>query len=72
MKNLSKNKINQSTAELSNQFIRGDKSRTTEGSGLGLYIAKNLVEILGGEFRMIIDGDYFQVFIELPKEIESN
>ena len=72
MKNMSKNKINQSTAELSNQFIRGDKSRTTEGSGLGLYIAKNLVEILGGEFRMIIDGDYFQVFIELPKEIESN
>ena len=72
MKNLSKNKINQSTAKLSNQFIRGDKSRTTEGSGLGLYIAKNLVEILGGEFRMIIDGDYFQVFIELPKEIESN
>lgn len=72
MKNRSKNKINQSTAELSSQFIRGDKSRTTEGSGLGLYIAKNLVEILGGEFRMIIDGDYFQVFIELPKEIESN
>ena len=72
MKNRSKNKINQSTAELSSQFIRGDKSRTTEGSGLGLYIAKNLVEILGGEFRMIIDGDYFQVFIELPKEIEAN
>ena len=71
MKNQSKNKISQSTVELSNQFIRGDKSRTTEGSGLGLYIAKNLVEILGGEFRMVIDGDYFQVFIELPKEIES-
>ncbi|MDY3119088.1 MAG: HAMP domain-containing sensor histidine kinase [Peptoniphilus sp.] len=72
MKNRSKNKIHQSTAELSSQFIRGDKSRTTEGSGLGLYIAKNLVEILGGEFRIVVDGDYFQVFIELPKEIQSD
>ena len=70
MKNISKNTINISVDELQNQFIRGEKSRTTEGSGLGLYIAKNLVEILEGEFRIVVDGDYFQVFIELPKEIK--
>ena len=69
LKNKSKNKINISKEELQNQFIRGDKSRTTEGSGLGLYIAKNLVEILGGEFRIVVDDDNFQVFLELPKEI---
>lgn len=69
LKNQSKNKINISKEELQNQFIRGDKSRTTEGSGLGLYIAKNLVEILGGEFRIVVDDDQFQVFVELPKEI---
>lgn len=70
LKNISKNKLNVSADHLQNQFIRGEKSRTTEGSGLGLYIAKNLVEILEGEFRIVIDGDYFQVFIELPKEIK--
>ena len=69
LKNKSKNKINISKEELQNQFIRGDKSRTTEGSGLGLYIAKNLVEILGGEFRVVVDDDDFQVFVELPKEV---
>lgn len=71
LKNISKNKLNISVDQLQNQFIRGEKSRTTEGSGLGLYIAKNLVEILEGEFRIVIDGDYFQVFIELPKEIKK-
>ncbi|MDD7363016.1 MAG: HAMP domain-containing sensor histidine kinase [Peptoniphilus sp.] len=71
LKNTSKNRINVSNSELQDQFIRGDKSRTTEGSGLGLYIAKNLVEILGGKFRIVVDDDQFQVFIELPKEIES-
>lgn len=70
LKNISKNTIDISVDELQNQFIRGEKSRTTEGSGLGLYIAKNLVEILEGEFRIVVDGDYFQVFIELPKEIK--
>ena len=71
LKNITKNKLSVSSADLQNQFIRGDKSRTTEGSGLGLYIARNLVEILGGEFRIIVDEDRFQVFGELPKEIES-
>ena len=70
IKNVSKEPLNVSSKELQSQFIRGEKSRTTEGSGLGLYISKNLTEILGGEFRIVIDGDYFQVFIELPLEIE--
>lgn len=68
MKNVSKNRLGISADELMQQFVRGEKSRTTEGSGLGLHIAKNLVEALGGEFRIVIDGDYFQVFIELNKE----
>lgn len=70
IRNVSKNPIDVSIEELQSQFIRGEKSRTAEGSGLGLYIAKNLVEILQGEFRIIVDGDYFQVFIELPKEMK--
>lgn len=68
IKNVSKNRLGISADELMQQFVRGEKSRTTEGSGLGLHIAKNLVEALGGEFRIVIDGDYFQVFIELNKE----
>ncbi len=68
LKNVSKNRLGISADELMEQFVRGERSRTTEGSGLGLHIARNLVEALGGEFRLIIDGDYFQVFIELEKE----
>lgn len=68
MKNISKNRLGISAEELMQQFVRGERSRTTEGSGLGLHIAKNLVEALGGEFRLVIDGDYFQVFIELDKD----
>lgn len=68
MKNVSKNRLGISADELMQQFVRGERSRTTEGSGLGLHIAKNLVEALGGEFRLVIDGDYFQVFIELDKD----
>lgn len=68
MKNVSKNRLGISADELMQQFVRGERSRTTEGSGLGLHIAKNLLEALGGEFRLVIDGDYFQVFIELDKD----
>lgn len=71
IKNVSKKKLNMSADELIEQFIRGEKSRTTDGSGLGLHITRNLVEILGGEFRIVIDGDYFQVFVELPRGKEE-
>ena len=49
--------------ELTERFIRGDESRTTEGSGLGLSIAKNLTIAQGGEFDIRLDGDLFKVVI---------
>ena len=48
------------------RFVRGDKSRYTEGSGLGLSIAKSLTEIQGGKFNIIIDGDLFKAEIDWP------
>ena len=45
--------------DLTERFVRGETSRTTEGSGLGLSIAKNLTNLLGGEFKIEIDGDLF-------------
>jgi signal transduction histidine kinase len=49
--------------ELTERFIRGDSSRTSEGSGLGLYIAKSLTELQNGSFEVIADGDLFKVDI---------
>lgn len=63
IKNISKEKLNISADELMQRFVRGDKSRYTEGSGLGLSIAKSLTEIQGGKFEIIIDGDLFKVEI---------
>ena len=61
IKNISKEKLNISSDELMQRFVRGDKSRYTEGSGLGLSIAKSLTELQGGKFDIIIDGDLFKV-----------
>ena len=47
------------------RFVRGDASRNTEGSGLGLNIAKSLVELQGGKFNLEIDGDLFKAEIVL-------
>ena len=49
--------------ELTERFIRGDVARNTEGSGLGLSIAKSLTELQGGEFKLYLDGDLFKVMI---------
>ena len=49
------------------RFVRGDSSRNTEGSGLGLNIAQGLVEILGGEMSLHIDGDLFKVMLVFPQ-----
>ena len=49
--------------ELTERFIRGDSSRSSEGSGLGLYIAKSLTELQNGTFEVIADGDLFKVDI---------
>lgn len=65
-KNVSKEMLNISPKELTERFVRGDRSRNTEGSGLGLSIAKNLVELQGGTFDISIDGDLFKVDIIFP------
>lgn len=63
LKNISALPLNISADELTERFIRGDVSRNTEGSGLGLSIAKSLTELQGGEFRLYLDGDLFKVTI---------
>ncbi|WP_396126307.1 sensor histidine kinase [Anaerobacillus sp. CMMVII] len=66
-KNMSAAELNISSDELMERFKRGDESRTSQGSGLGLSIAKNLVEIQKGKFDIQIDGDLFKAIIFLPK-----
>ena len=51
---------------MTERFIRGDESRTTEGSGLGLSIAKNLTEAMNGKFEIMVDGDLFKVVLTFP------
>lgn len=63
LKNISKEKLNISADELMQRFVRGDKSRKTEGSGLGISIAKSLIEMQNGIFSIAIDGDLFRVDI---------
>ncbi len=72
-RNISKAMLNISAEELMERFVRGDSSRNTEGSGLGLSISQSLVQMLGGSMELIIDGDLFKVNIsfdriESPKE----
>ena len=64
IKNISKDRLNISSDELMQRFVRGDKSRYTEGSGLGLSIAKSLTELQRGTFDIVIDGDLFKVVME--------
>ncbi len=66
MKNISAQSLNISADELTERFIRGDVSRNTEGSGLGLSIAKSLTELQGGDFQLYLDGDLFKVILTFP------
>jgi signal transduction histidine kinase len=63
IKNISKYALNISSDELIERFVRGDRSRNTEGSGLGLSISKSLVELQNGKFDLYIDGDLFKVIL---------
>ena len=62
-RNISQQPINVSAEELTERFVRGDRSRNTEGSGLGLSIAKSLTELQNGQFKISTDGDLFKVKI---------
>lgn len=66
VKNISAQPLNIKAEELTERFIRGDVSRSTEGSGLGLSIAKNLTELQKGKFEIYLDGDLFKVSLAFP------
>ncbi|MDO5415853.1 MAG: HAMP domain-containing sensor histidine kinase [Lachnospiraceae bacterium] len=66
IKNISEHPLNISSDELTERFVRGDVSRTTEGSGLGLSIAESLTQLQKGTFEIVIDGDLFKVYVKFP------
>ena len=68
IKNISKDPLNISAEELTERFVRGDKSRSEEGNGLGLSIARELCKLNGGDLIITIDGDLFKATVKLPKE----
>ena len=67
IKNISSYPMNFSSDEIVGRFVRGDESRTEEGNGLGLAIAKSYTEICGGRFEIVIDGDLFKAVLTLRK-----
>ena len=66
IKNVSRDQLNVSAEELMERFVRGDASRHTEGSGLGLNIARSLIDLMGGTFELSVDGDLFKAHLTLP------
>ena len=66
VKNISAEEMNFTAEEITERFARGDSSRSTEGSGLGLSIAKSFTEANGGQFNVLIDGDMFTAEVRLP------
>ena len=68
IKNISKEPLNISADELTERFVRGDKSRSEDGNGLGLSIAKELCRLNDGELIITIDGDLFKATVKIPKE----
>ena len=67
IKNVSRQALNIPAEQLMERFVRGEESRTTEGSGLGLSIARSLTELQGGQFRLDIDGDLFKAAVAFPE-----
>lgn len=72
IKNISQRQMNIKAADLTERFIRGDASRTTEGSGLGLYITKSLIQAQNGEFDIRLDGDLFKAVMRFPEYVEDS
>ena len=68
LKNISRQPLNVSSEELMERFVRGDTSRNTEGSGLGLNIAKSLMELQKGQLKLLADGDLFKATLVFPRE----
>lgn len=66
LKNISRDELNVDSEELMERFVRGDDSRNTEGSGLGLNIAKSLMELQKGQLQLLVDGDLFKVTLIFP------
>ena len=71
LKNVSEQPLNIHADELTERFIRGDVARSTEGSGLGLSIAKSLTQLQGGTFELYLDGDLFKVIIVFDVKEEA-
>lgn len=70
-RNTSKYPLNISSDELMERFVRGDASRNTEGSGLGLSIVNSLMDLMGGTFRLYVDGDLFKVVLGFAETAEK-
>ena len=70
-RNISKEELNIPATDLLERFVRGDRSRHTEGSGLGLSIAQSLTELMGGELSLEIDGDLFKVTLRFPLYVKE-
>ncbi len=66
-RNMSKYPLNITSEELMERFVRGDSSRNTEGNGLGLSIAKSLMELMDGQLLLYVDGDLFKVVLKFSK-----
>lgn len=72
LKNISKYALDIEPEELMERFIRGDRSRHTEGNGLGLNIAKSLTELQGGNLKLAVDGDLFKALLTFPKHMSTS
>ena len=66
LKNISREELRFSSEGLMARFVRGDASRNTEGSGLGLNIAQSLMELQKGQLQLLVDGDLFKVTLIFP------
>lgn len=68
-RNVSRYQLNITSEELMERFVRGDKSRNTDGHGLGLSIAKSLMELMDGQLKVLIDGDLFKVIVTIQNHV---